>query len=139
MGNWRELEHTADLCLESWGESPGDAAASMCMGLASIMTEPDKVVPREERTIAAEGVDLEDTVVSLLGEFLYLTQVKGWLAAEARPAESGETRMAVALRGEPFDASRHRLHKEIKAATFHDFACAPDGEGVWRLRVVFDV
>jgi SHS2 domain-containing protein len=40
--------------------------------------------------------------------------------------------------GEPFDAARHRILREVKAVTYHDVKVERDGEGL-TARLILDI
>jgi len=139
METWRLLDHTADIALEARASSPEGALHALCLGLAAQVVHCAEVRPVETRRVAAEGVDRTDAVVTLLGEFLYLLEVERWLPATVEVVRFEDTRIELGLRGEPHDPARHGPLSEVKAATFHDFFFAPDADGTWQLRVIFDV
>jgi SHS2 domain-containing protein len=138
MKNWRTIEHTADLAVEGWGDTPEEALAHACEGFLAQITDSSAVRPVETRRLHAEGVDREDAVVSFFGELVYTIFAQRWLPAKFRVLELTDTRVEVECAGEARDPLRHPL-TEVKAATFHNFGFAKDAEGVWRLAVLFDV
>lgn len=137
MRAWKLLEHTADLALEGAGNTPEEALRALCEGLLAQIAEP-AVRPVGERLFRAEGADREEAVVALLGDLLFAIFAEGWLPARCEGFLASGNRLEGKFMGEPFDPARHRL-SEVKAATYHDFSFARDAEGLWRLRVIFDV
>ncbi|MBN1421779.1 MAG: archease [Planctomycetes bacterium] len=137
-GGFRAIDHTADAGIEAFGPSPEALFEQFFRGLISLLTDPRAIRPREERAVEVEGVDREDLLVRWLGEILYLVLVENWLPATARVEDLGEDRIRSALRGEPFDAARHAIKLEVKAATHHGLRIVEDG-GVWSARVIFDL
>ena len=57
--------------------------------------------------------------------------------ADARVEAAGD-RVEAHLRGEEFDARRHAIEREVKAATHHDarFETTEDG---WLAQIIFDL
>ncbi|MHB8763619.1 MAG: archease [Deferrisomatales bacterium] len=141
MGTWRTVEHTADLALEARGETPAEALEALCRGLMAQITDPATVAPREATELVAEGFDGPETLVTALGELLYLVNGKGWLFSAFRVHQATETRIRLTAFGEPRDAARHPFHHEVKAATYHRLRWGlvpPAGPG-WEAAVLFDV
>ena len=139
MSDWRLLDHTADLALEGRGSSPEAALAAVCRGLLEQLLGEASVFARESRTVEVEGVDRTDVAVTVLGELLFLVQVERWLPARVEGGRFDEEWGMLAMMGEPFDPNRHTLVQEIKAATFHDYVLEKREDGLYHLRVVFDV
>jgi SHS2 domain-containing protein len=138
MRRWIQLEHTADLSVMGEGDTREEALQALLEGFTAQIVDPGTVRKTDERVVEAEGVDTEDAVITLLGEFVYLIYVKNWLPADFEGVElTGESAKAV-VRGEKFDPSRHRFLTEVKAATYHDYDFSKGEDGRWRVRAVFD-
>jgi SHS2 domain-containing protein len=140
MGHWQVLDHTADLAIEARGDSAEDALEALCRGLMTQISDPATAVPEQDVVIEVSGIDAPETLVSALGEILYWINVRFWVFSSFRVCEVSENRIRLVARGEPRDPTRHFMHLEVKAATYHDLAFDPDPRcGEWRARVVFDV
>ena len=68
---WKLLDHTADLAIEGSGASGEEALTGLCEGLTAQLTEPEKVRVTGTRRFSAKGVDLEDAIVTAVGELLF--------------------------------------------------------------------
>ncbi len=84
------------------------------------------------------AVDLPGLAVALLNELLALEETEGFygrtveVRLRGRPPSAAEA----VVRGEPFDAARHRLRETVKAVTFHGLVVDP-ARG--RARVIVDL
>jgi SHS2 domain-containing protein len=89
--------------------------------LFSLLTDRRRIRPAETRTLEISGGDSEDRLLRLLREALLLFTAERFLVRSARGTmkRSGVT---VEVSGEPFDASRHAVFREVKAVTAHGMA-----------------
>ncbi len=140
MGEWVRLDHTADLALEAWGGTAEEALEALCTGLLRQITEPERVRPLKAIPLLAEGMDREEALVGFLGEILYHVYGKEQLFHHVTVHQVSSRAIRGDGWGEPRDTSRHPVHLEVKAATYHDLRFERDTEtGGWRVRVVFDI
>lgn len=137
MKSWRLTDHTADLAIEATGESREEALEALCEGVVASVVEGE-VAWGERRELTARGVDLTDTVVTLLGELLYTLLVERWAVHGVKVTRLADDEARLECVGEPIDPYRHHL-EEVKAATYHDFHFEDDAEGRWRILALFDV
>lgn len=133
----RQLDHTADLALELWGESEEDVLCAGAEGVVTIMTEGGEVEARAERRVHIDAVDPHDRLVQWLNEIIVAAVAGGFLFGSADIALDGPTGLSATIRGEP-DAG-DRVVAELKSATYHDLELGQDQGGGWRARVVIDV
>jgi SHS2 domain-containing protein len=132
----RQVDHTADLALELWGESEEDVLCAGAEGVIAIMTEGGEVEEREQRRVRIDAVDPQDRLVQWLNEIVYAAVSDGFLFGSADIALEGETGLSAIVRGEP--GAGARVVAELKSATYHDLELGAHG-GAWRARVVIDV
>ena len=127
---YEELEHTADLRLKVYGADERELFANAAFALFDTLADLSGV--REEVTdeVAAEGADLEETLVNFLGELLYRFDGEGRVYRSCRVVELDSRHVRAALSGEPFEAARHEAKTAIKAVTFHDVQISRGGDGL---------
>lgn len=135
----REVDHTADVAFECWGEDLAALFAEATLALAELCFDPSAVAEEETRGVDVEGEDREELLVHWLQEVYLLLELDGWLWAGVRDLEVGDGSVSGTLAGEPRDDDRHTLHTEIKAITYHGLDVARDESGLWRATVVIDV
>ncbi len=138
MKTYRLFDHTADLGIEFFGDNREELFVSAGAGIFDVITDINQVKAEETFQIEVEGLDLEDLLVNWLRELLYLHQVKRMLLCEFHISEMNDLHLKGSVRGEPFDAKRHEIKKEVKAATYHNIEVT-ESEGRWTARVIFDV
>ncbi|HTZ39870.1 MAG TPA: archease [Syntrophales bacterium] len=138
MKPYHAIDHTADLGLVIMGASEGDLFSNAAFAVFDIITDLERVEPREIRRIAVEGDSREDLLVNFLREVLYLYNGEGWLLKQAHITRIGEKDLEAEVLGEPFDSQKHEICKEIKAVTYHQTEVRKTLEG-WTARVIFDV
>ena len=141
-GGFEPVDHTADLALRIWAPDLEGLFRQAARGMMGLVTEPGAVRPEGQYELTIAGIDLEELLVSWLGELLYRLETEQLLLTECRRLRiergPGGFRLTATMRGEPFDARRHRLAAEIKAATYHGLRIAPGTEGGYEVTVVFD-
>ncbi|GAB4368857.1 MAG: archease [Deltaproteobacteria bacterium] len=133
----RLLPHTADLMVEVRGKDLPDLCAAGVLALFSLLTDRRSVRQADSRVLAAEAPSPEDRFFFLLREALLLFEVDRFLVRRAHGTMEGN-RVALTVRGEPADPSRHAFGREIKAVTRHALTVAKRPGG-FAARFVVDV
>jgi SHS2 domain-containing protein len=134
----REIAHTADVGFEVEAPTLAECFERAALGLACTLADADGIAPRLRRAVAVRADDRAALLHDFLHALLLLAQVDGFLAAgvEVTAIDEGSVRAVVA--GEPLDPSRHHLHGEVKAVTWHGLSVEQRG-GAWHARVILDV
>jgi len=135
----REIDHTADLGFEVWGETLEAVFTEAVAGLADLCLERGAVRPTEARVLEARGASVEERLVGWLQEVYLHLERDLWLPVQARDLVLEGERVRGMVLGEAFDAARHTVHTEIKAITYHQLALERDADGLWRTLVIVDV
>ena len=138
MDRYRVIDHTADLGFLAYGDSPAELFVNAAFAVFDLMTDLSAVEPAQERGIDVTGSDWEDLLVNYLREILYIYNGEGMLLVDFIVAEIDPGHLSGAVRGEPFDARKHCIKREIKAVTYHGAEVSKTGEG-WRGKAIFDV
>ena len=112
-------EHTADVGIRAWAPDLGELFAQAAKGLFAVMVDPATVSGRLIRPVQVEAESVESLLHDWLDELNAMQQTHGELYN--RFTVSVEDTVLVAhIEGEPLDPSRHELHVEVKAVTWHD-------------------
>ena len=108
------------------------------LGLSALMTDLRKVRVREERAVSASATDPAQLVVAFLNELILLQSSDGFLVRTLKVHTVGTppTSLVAAAAGERFDAARHPVRTEVKAATYHGLVFDPTRH---RARVIVDI
>lgn len=135
-GGYRQIDHTADIALELWGDSEPAVLAAGARAVTEILTDGAEVADRAAREIAIDAIDAGDRLVQWLNEIIVAAVADGFLYRSARIELDGATGLSASARGEA--GAHDRVVAELKSATYHDLALerGPDG---WRARVIIDV
>ncbi len=137
MNRHRQIEHTADLGLEIWGDSRSELFAQAACALREVIVAEAPVNPRETQEIEVSGSDDAELLVAWLSELLFLFECRGFLPSECK-LEFGENCLRAQIKGEPFDPQRHPLEREVKAITHHQ-VLVEEKDGQWHARVYVDI
>jgi SHS2 domain-containing protein len=144
VADYRFFDHTGDFGLELTASGPADALDGVTRAFLELLTDaPGCVDEREARGIDVRGFDAADALVAFANELLYQFEAEGFLAARFAPTrvalDGGEAEIAGALHGEPYDPARHPIARPVKAVTHHGVRFEPREDGVWSIRLVFDL
>ena len=132
------FDHTADIGLEAWGTTFGEALAEAGLGLQAIMLHGGTIRARDTRAFCVAADDAAALVVAWLSELVYAIETDGWLSATLDVSVDNACRLSATTRGETFDEERHVLGVGVKAVSYHDLAVQCDADAV-RIRVILDV
>lgn len=132
------FDHTADIGLEAWGATFGEALVEAALGLQAIFLHGGRVCARDTRTFRVAADDADALVVAWLSELLYALDVDGWLSASFEVSANEEFQLSATARGETLDDARHVLGVGVKAVSYHELAVQCESDAV-RIRVIVDV
>lgn len=132
------FDHTADVGLEAWGATFGEALAEAGLGLQAIMLPGSAVQARDLRKFRVAADDADALVVVWLSELLYAFDAHGWLSGSFEVSVNSDGQLSAIARGETFDDARHVLGVGVKAVSYHDLAVRCESDAV-RVRVILDV
>lgn len=132
----RQIDHTADIALELWGDSEEELLIAGAEAVTEILTGGVEVEDRAGHEIVIDAVDAADRLVQWLNEIIVAAVAGGFLFRAAAIELDGETGLRASARGEP--DGHDRVVAELKSATYHDLALERAASG-WRGRVIIDV
>ncbi len=135
---YRVVDTTADIGVEAWGKDLKELFEETARGLLSLMADTEKVRVKEQIEWETEGIDAEDTLISMLNDIIYLHETKRMVFKDVQVKEIDEKRVRFALKGERIDPERHTLNTEVKAATYHNIRIERKEDG-FKTRVIFDL
>jgi SHS2 domain-containing protein len=116
---FRHFEHTGDLGLEVWAETPERlyalAAEALCAQIAEALPGPAEL----RRTMELEGDDPAELLVHWLNTVLLEAELARavWTRVEVRSLE--RARLSATLEGQRLDPRRQVLLREVKAVSHH--------------------
>jgi len=136
--SWEHFEVEADVGVRGWGDSRASAVAQATLGVFALLVDPAEVEPSEVREVRAQADSPETLLVSWIDECLYVHDIEGFVVSEVEMTVCTDTLAHGLLRGEPLDASRHRVGTVVKGATYHAVALSVV-DGVHEARIIVDV
>ena len=136
--HWELYSHPADIGIRGLGPTREAAFAQAAMALTAVLTDLQKVQPREVVDLVCEEQDDELLFINWLSALLYEMDTRGMLFSrfEIEPVEGGIRARAW---GEPVDVARHEPAVEVKAATYADLKVERKSDGVWIAQCIVDV
>ena len=135
---YRILEHPADLGIEAWGRTVGEAYEQAAEALVAVLVDPETVSACTEVTVDVSAEDLEHLLVRWLSEILYQLDGRGFVPRRVSVQRVDETGLSATLRGEQLDLARHSTRTDVKAITYHQLSVQESRQGVV-LRVFVDI
>lgn len=125
---YRILEHTADIGFEAYGATREQALEHAGIALLSIITDPDKVFIRQQKTIEITADDRQQLLVRYLNEILYLIDGESFLPAKIKVSLQGDTSLHAVLDGET-RTDNHEIRTDVKAITYHQLRFERSNDG----------
>jgi SHS2 domain-containing protein len=137
-GHWELFSHPADIGIRGVGPTREEAFAQAAVALAAVITDPEKVEPRESVEIICREDDDELLFMNWLASLLYEMGTRGMLFRrfEIEPIEGG---LRARAWGEPVDVEKHEPAVEVKAATYAGLKVEKDAAGNWLAQCIVDV
>lgn len=132
------FEHTADIGIAAWGDTIGELYEALAEGLADFICARETVKAAHVRILAVQAEDAEALAVDFLSELMNLIQTDRFMVSSVRARQADEHGLTVEVAGEPYDPTRHEIHTEVKAITYHMLKVARE-QGRWVGRVVLDL
>ncbi|OGF18192.1 MAG: hypothetical protein A2W00_09980 [Candidatus Eisenbacteria bacterium RBG_16_71_46] len=134
----RTFDHTGDLGLEVWADTPERLYARAAEAVLAQTAEVGDDPPAERARIAIEGDDPADLLVAWLNRALLEAELRRAVWNRARVTALGPREVRGVLEGPRLDPRRHVLLREVKAVSYHDLELALE-PGACRCRLVLDL
>ncbi len=141
MKKFEVIEHTADMGIKAYGKDLSELFTNAAYGMASLITDLEKVNPKDAENIALKAENKEELLVSWLNEIIYLSASKGRIFSKFEVSEIDDRHLKAKIFGEEFDIDRHQIETEFKAATYHRLKISNSNlpEGVLQAEIIFDI
>ena len=146
MKRFEVINHTADMGIKAYGKDLAELFINAAYGMASLITDLEKVNPKDSEDILLKAENREELLVSWLNEIIYLFASKNMLFSKFEVLKIDEKHLRAKISGERLDTTRHQIETEFKAATYHglkisklkrDNSTFP--EGTLQAEVIFDI
>ncbi len=135
------VEHTADVAVRAFGDSPGEAFAAAARAMFDIISGSAEIAKEQEIAISAEADDLEGLLVGFLSQLILVHEVANIVLGEfVVSIEESGMRVSAQCKGEAFNRERHGQGMPVKGVTYHMIEIIDGGDsGESSVRVLFDV
>lgn len=138
MNCWTHFSHDADIGVRGLGTSKQEAFEQAAVALAAVVTDPQRIRPLEEVTIACRASDDELLLVDWLNALIYEMATRKMLFARFEVCLTVGCLNAKAW-GEKVDVARHEPAVEPKGACYTELKVKQDATGTWIAQCVVDV
>ncbi len=140
LGEFREIDHAADLGLDLSGPDPGAILEAAQRGLVQLLFgESPPIEPTAEREVRLEEVAHPELLKAWCERLYRLLEEESFLPLDTRVETSDPARFRARLAGAILAPEVRASASELKAVTWHQLAFGPAPGGGWRARVIFDV
>jgi len=135
---WEHFSHEADMGIRGRGASKEEAFEQAALAVTAVITDLDKVEPRESITVGREEADDELLFAEWINALVYEMATRKMLFSRFRVAFAGHALIAEAW-GEPVDVAKHQPAVEVKGATYTALRVRQELGGEWVAQCVVDV
>jgi SHS2 domain-containing protein len=132
------LDHTADIGIIAYGPDVEHVFANAATGMASLIVDLDEIGDHIERDIELASYDEENLLVEWLNELLYIFDVEHILFKRIEVSNLHNATIKAVCFGDRIDFQRHRVKREIKAATYHMLTLSKE-QNVYSAQIIFDI
>jgi SHS2 domain-containing protein len=132
------IDHTADIGIISYGRNIKQLFSNAALGLFSLITELDSLTENLQRDVRLSSQDREGLLVAWLNEFLYIFDVEHTVFKRFTFEILTDTELKATCFGTKINPKRHRIRREVKAATYHMLAINEENNG-YKAQVLFDI
>ena len=138
LKTFKIIDHTGDMGIVVYGGDLKELFFNAGRAFFSLITNLNRIRSTFEHTIVLKSENLDELMVTWLGELLYLFDAKGMLLKKFDLDEINKHGLKAVVRGESFQPERHVIKREIKAVTYHQVKVEKK-DGKWEGRIIFDL
>ena len=135
---WEHLEHGADIGVRGYGADPAQAFARAALAMSAVITDPERIEPRETVEVECEAEDYDLLLLDWLNEIVYQMATRNMLFGRFE-VRIDDLRLKARLHGETVDRGKHQPAVEIKGATMTELAVYRAADGRWVAQCIIDV
>ncbi len=132
------FDHTADIGIVAYGSDITELFANAALGLFSLIVDLDSLGQDAERVVELSAEDSESLLVEWLNELIYIFDVERLAFKKFEIGELTDNTIKAKCFGEKIDPQRHKMFREIKAATYHMLQISKQN-GSYQARIIFDI
>ncbi len=114
------FEHTADIGIRAWGCQFSEVFEEAGKALFSVMVDLETVTPSQTLSLELASESGEELFLKWLKELLFIFETKHLVFSQFKVELSGGN-LKAEISGEALNHSKHKLGREVKAITLHQF------------------
>jgi len=142
MKRYEFLEHVSDAYVAAYGKTLEEAFQNAAEAMFETMIETSKVALTLEEVVKVEGHDREELLYNWLEALLLKFEIEAKVYRKfeienIKERDGGFTLKAI-IRGEPYDAEKHRPKVEVKAVTYHQMEINEQKRG-YEVKFILDL
>jgi SHS2 domain-containing protein len=138
MGNYKLLEHTADLGVTVYGKGCKELFENAARAMYDLVSDIRFIRPLVVFRVKSEGIDKDELLKNWLSELLSYFHIKDILLSGFGIEKISDKSIISVVSGEKRDEKRHTLKHEIKAVTYHGLKIIKKGNRL-QTNIIFDV
>jgi SHS2 domain-containing protein len=119
MKHFEFVDHTADIIVRAYGQSPAEAFAAAADGLFAIITGECDIAGSEPVQFELESIDLEGLLVCFLSHLIVLHETEHTVLSDFDVKFAGDKALSARCKAEPFDEDRHGQGTQVKGVSYH--------------------
>ncbi|RMH36025.1 MAG: archease [Nitrospirae bacterium] len=135
---WEHFPHDADIGVRGIGTTKAQAFEQAALALTAVITDPQRVDPKEERRFSCEAPDDELLLVDWLNALIFAMAHEHLLFSRFDVTIHDHRLEAIAW-GEPVDRQKHEPAVEVKGATYTELRVQQTADNEWIAQCVVDV
>ena len=113
------VSHTADIGMLIRGRDREELLLNAAQALYSILLCATSLAERLERVVTVDSPDGDTLLVDWLNELIYLFDAERLAFSRFEVELLTECRLQIRCFGEYIDTARHKVMRDVKAATYH--------------------
>jgi SHS2 domain-containing protein len=132
------IDHTADIGIVAYGADIKQVFANAALGLFNLMADLDDFEEGMQRDLELSAGDVEVLLIEWLNELIYIFDVEHIIFKKFEIEKLTSTEVKARCFGEKMEPGRHKLKREVKAATYHMLRISKE-DGTYKVQVIFDI
>ncbi|MBN2150501.1 MAG: archease [Candidatus Lokiarchaeota archaeon] len=138
------ISHPADIQVAVWAPTLEALFRETALVLARLMVPGPEIALDREIEVVTEAEDVKSALFDWLTEVLFYSDSELFVLGDVdvRSVESlpgGRYRVTSTFKGEAFKKGHHVSGTEVKAITYSYMTLEREGEGGYRLEIIFDI
>jgi len=136
--HWSHFHHGSDIGVRGIGASKEEAFEQAALALTAVITEPEKVAPKEMVALKCEAPDDALLFADWLNALVFEMATRKMLFSRFE-VHCGDNSLQARAWGEKVDVEKHEPAVEVKGATYTGLEVSQDEAGGWLAQCVVDV